>query len=323
MVKVKQDTKALIRALQSLPLLGDDLYLRMQAMNLGVVDRFLVDVELQLLQEYEQLERTPMASATFVSALSQLWIFGVYELLRTWRQRVGDVLDFVKNLPAIKKSALRLEHIKAQEAKLAASSRHGGEITDTRWPAYRKAAEDETFAANLQNAKDNSERIFRKLEILRVHLAKHELHQSEGSIAIAPGYSRINMETGTMYYQVALPGKSLPGEVDVISRRDIADGCRDLLRDKSRSIIPIALRGELNDSKKFPEFGYGVKLIKVFMRDGSSFGGVFVYWNVEIIGMRRLSKQPFDARDIIRIEADLTNIPTAVARAGRVWPARG
>jgi hypothetical protein len=310
MAKIKQDPKALIRALQSLPLLGDDLYLRMQAMNLGVVDRFLVGIELELLQEYEQLERTPMASATFVSALTQLWIFGVYELLRTWRQRVGDVLDFVQNLPAKKKPALRLEHMKAQEAKLAAGSPGVGEIKDTRWPAYKKAADDANFASKLQNAKDYSERIFRKLEILRVHLAKHELHQSEGSVAVAPGYGRINMETGTMYYQVVLPGNALPGEVDVISRRDIADGCRDLLRDKSRFIIPIALRKELKDSKIFPEFGYGVKQIKVFLRDGSNYTGVFVYWNVEIIGMRRQSKQPFDARNIIRIEPDVTDKPT-------------
>jgi hypothetical protein len=311
MAKIKHDPKALIRALQTLPLLGDDLYLRMQAMNLGVVDRFLAGIELELLQEYEQLERTPMASATFVSALTQLWIFGVYELLRTWRQRVGDLLDFVQNLPAKKKSALRLEHMKAQEAKLAAYSPRVGEIKDARWPAYKKAATDANYAAKLQNAKDSSERIFRKLEILRVHLAKHELHQSEGSVAVAPGYSRINMETGTMYYQVVLPGKSLPGEVDVISRRDIADGCRDLIRDKSKFIIPIALRKELKDSKKFPEFGYGVKQVKVFLRDGSSFDGVFVYWNVEIIGMRRLSKPPFDARDIISIEPDVTDKATS------------
>jgi hypothetical protein len=306
MAKIKQNPKALIRALQSLPLLGDDLYLRMQAMNLGVVDRFLVHVELQLLQEYEQLERTPMASATFVSALSQLWIFGVYELLRTWRQRLGDVLKFVENLPEKKNPARRLEHMKAKESKLAASSR-GGEIKDTRWPAFKKAAADANYAARLQNAKDNSERIFRKIEILRVHLAKHELHQSEGSAAVAPGYGRINMDTGTMYYQVVLPGKSLPGEVDVISRRDIADGCRDLLRDKSKFIIPIAVRKKL---KKFPEWSYGVKQIKVFLRNGSSFAGVFVYWNVEIIGMRRQSKQPFDARDIIQIEADEADKPT-------------
>ena len=288
MAKIKQDPKALIRALQSLPLLGDDLYLRMQAMNLGVVDRFLVGIELELLQEYEQLERTPMASATFVSAMSQLWIFGVYELLRTWRQRVGDVLEFVENLPVKKKATVRLEHMKTQEAKLAAGSHGGGQIKDTRWPGFKRAADDANFATELQNAKDNSERIFRKLEILRVHLAKHELHQSEGSPAVAPGYGRINMETGTMYYQVVLPGNSLPGEVDVISRRDIADGCRDLLRDKSKSIVPIALRKEL---KKFPEWSYGVKQIKVFLRNGSSFAGVFVYWNVEIIGMRRQTNQ--------------------------------
>jgi hypothetical protein len=310
MAKAKQDPKTLIRVLQSLPLLGDDLYLRMQAMNLGVVDHFLVDIELQLLQEYEQLERTPMASATFVSALTQLWIFGVYELLRTWRQRVGDVLEFVQNLPSEKKPALRLERMKAQEAKLAANSRGEGKIKDTRWPAYKKVADDANFAAKLQSAKDNSERIFRKLEILRVHLAKHELHQSERSAAVAPGYSRISMDTGTMYYQVTLPGKSLPGEVDVISRRDIADGCRDLLRDKSKFIIPIVLRKELKDSKNFPEFGYGVKQIKIFFRNGSSCDGVFVYWNVEIIGMRRRSKELFDARDIIRIEPDVTDKPT-------------
>jgi hypothetical protein len=289
--------KELIRALQSLPVLSDDHYLRMQAMNLGVIDNFLVEAERQLLWEYEQIERTPMASATFVSALTQLWIFGVYELLRTWRERVGEVLKFVENL----KPATRSEQMKAKEEKLNTTSHKIAGIKDTRWRSFKKATNDANFAKSLQSALDNSERIFRKIEILRVHLAKHEQHKSPGSAAFAPGYARINMETGTMYYQIALPGKSLPGEVDQISRRDIADGCRDFSRDKSRYIIPFALRKQLS---KFPEWSYGVKQVKVFLRNGSSFGGVFVYWNVEIVGMRGRSKQPFDARTIIRVEND-------------------
>src|SRR5574337_1181491 len=85
---------ALAEVLQSLPLF-DDLYLRMQATNLQIVDGFLEEQELALLKEYLQLERTPIPFLMFVSALSQLWVFGVYELLRTWRHRVQSVLDFV------------------------------------------------------------------------------------------------------------------------------------------------------------------------------------------------------------------------------------
>jgi hypothetical protein len=72
------------------------------------------------------------------------------------------------------------------------------------------------------------------------------------------------------------------------------------------------LRKEL---KKIPEWSYGVKQMKVFLQNGSSFSGVFVYWNVEIIGMRRQSKQPFHARAIVRIENDDTGkIPASSAR---------
>ncbi len=71
-------------ALRTLPLF-DEPYLHMQAMNLDIIDRFLLDQERHLLHEYMELERTPFPSTVFVSALSQLWLFGLYELLRTWR----------------------------------------------------------------------------------------------------------------------------------------------------------------------------------------------------------------------------------------------
>src|SRR6476646_10716229 len=80
---------------RALPLF-EDLYLGMQAINLDIVDVMLEGEELALLRRYIEIERTPLPEALYVSALSQLWIFGLYELLRTWRQRIDDVLRFVK-----------------------------------------------------------------------------------------------------------------------------------------------------------------------------------------------------------------------------------
>src|SRR5258706_2878011 len=78
-------------ALSSLPLF-DDIYLKMQATNLDVVDDFLEQQEHQLLEELFEQERTPIPITVFVTALSQMWGFAVYELMRTWRQRVRDSL---------------------------------------------------------------------------------------------------------------------------------------------------------------------------------------------------------------------------------------
>jgi hypothetical protein len=84
-------------ALCSLSLLGDDLYLRMQAFNLSIVDQFLMGLEYDTLQKLNEQESTPMPEATFLSAISQMWIFAAYELLRTWRQRAREVLKLFQN----------------------------------------------------------------------------------------------------------------------------------------------------------------------------------------------------------------------------------
>ena len=46
--------------------------------------------EHDLAAEYHEQETTPVPTAAMVSAVAQLWIFGLYELLRTWRQRGRD-----------------------------------------------------------------------------------------------------------------------------------------------------------------------------------------------------------------------------------------
>lgn len=71
-----------------------NIYLSMQVQNLSLVDQYLEDLEINLLNEYIELERTPVNSAMFVSAISQLWIFALYELLRTWRQQVKELIKY-------------------------------------------------------------------------------------------------------------------------------------------------------------------------------------------------------------------------------------
>jgi hypothetical protein len=87
--------------LRKLPLFEDDLYLGMQVTNLEVVDHILRDMESQLLALYIEKERTPGPEAMVVSAFSQLWVFGLYELLRTWRTRAQRILDFAQSLAGV------------------------------------------------------------------------------------------------------------------------------------------------------------------------------------------------------------------------------
>src|SRR4051812_45373896 len=77
-------------ALCGLRLLGDDLYLRMQAVNLSLVDQFVMRLEYDTLRKLNDEESTPVPEAAFLSAISQMWIFAAYELLRTWRQRTKE-----------------------------------------------------------------------------------------------------------------------------------------------------------------------------------------------------------------------------------------
>jgi hypothetical protein len=76
--------------LWKLPLF-DDIYYSMQGQNVMLVDVYLRGVETDVRNEYYKLERTPVQSMIFLSAISQMRIFSVYELLRTWRQAVRDI----------------------------------------------------------------------------------------------------------------------------------------------------------------------------------------------------------------------------------------
>ncbi len=207
-------------ALCGLHLLGDDPYLRMQSLNLSVVDQFVMRLEYDTLQKLNEQEFTPMAEATFLSAMSQMWIFATYELLRTWRQRAKEVLRLAENgglaqkVEALERSAGKFhvgQQIRALQFRRALSD-----------PAIGNKIKDDLRAIHIPMA---------RLEYLRITLAKHEVRGQKNSIAFAPGYGRINMWNGSLDYEIGSNNVIL----DVVSRRNIADGLRGIA---DRSSLP-------------------------------------------------------------------------------------
>jgi hypothetical protein len=198
-------------AVYGLNLLGDDPYLRMQALNLSIVDQFVMGLEYDTLQKLNDQESTPIPQATFLSAMSQMWIFAAYELLRTWRQRARKVLKLVQNGGL----AQKVEGLERSAGKF-----HVGE--QIRALQFQRALNDPNISGKISDDLRAIHIPMSRLEHLRISLAKHEVHGQKNSIAFAPGYGRINMWCGSLDYEIGSGNVVL----DVVSRRDIADALR-------------------------------------------------------------------------------------------------
>lgn len=204
-------TYELTEALQSLYLLGDDLYSRLQVANVGIVDQFIMGLEYHVLRRLIDEERTPIDDATFLNAQSQMWIFATYELLRTWKQRAEAVLKLAKS----NQLAPRIAELEKDLGYI-----HLGR--QMRAQQLRAVLDGPEALTRIDNDLRRIHIPFRRLEFIRVALAKHEVAKQKRSIAMAPGYGRINMWCGSLDYQME-KGQVILGN---ISRRDIADELR-------------------------------------------------------------------------------------------------
>src|SRR5437016_3024856 len=59
-------------------------------------------MEQQALDAYMERERTPTDILLPLSALSQMWIYSLYEFLRTWRQRAKYLMRLSDDYNAVK-----------------------------------------------------------------------------------------------------------------------------------------------------------------------------------------------------------------------------
>ena len=86
------DQMAIYWALNSLVFFANNLDFSNQAMNLTIVDEYIMDLEYGYLGSKIDETNTPY-QPMFLSAQSQMWIFSAYELMRTWREKISKYLN--------------------------------------------------------------------------------------------------------------------------------------------------------------------------------------------------------------------------------------
>lgn len=213
----KIDWAALRRGLSSLELF-DDPYLSLQITNLEIVDRFITDIEQDVLKRVG--DKMDIGHLAFLNAQSQMWIFSTYELLRTWRQRAKDVVKLSKTGGLF----LKIEALKKDQGYLHPTRQ-------LRAMQLERIAADVKIIETIEEDLRRTHIQFALLEHLRVSLAKHEVSGKPKQIAYAPGYGRVNSWCGSLDYQLE-SGRVILG---TLSHRDVADAIRGL---NDRSDIP-------------------------------------------------------------------------------------
>lgn len=198
------------RALADLTLM-DDLFLRMQITNLTVTDQVLMGLEQQVLHRLVDEERTPVDDTIILLAFSQMWLFGAYELLRTWRQRAKDFEKLHTN-----------GGIDLKITALAARGPKVHPVRDVRIEQLKRLRDDPGVIKAIRDDLRRTHIPFRLLETLRVSLAKHEVSGKKNALPHAAGYGRINRYTGSLDFEISMDHIIL----DVVSRRGIADAIR-------------------------------------------------------------------------------------------------
>lgn len=188
----------------------DDVFLNMQGMNIGLADSVVTQYEYQLLEEYFEREKTPIETVLTVGALSQMWVFALYELLRQWRDRKyqfkkwfdnGGIDDKVQQFS--KGDDLNLaQNIRSHQLKQYRNSHKIRQELDKQWEVFKP--------------------IYSTIELYRMNLAKHCAPGKDNLLPSTPGYGRINMLCGAMDYELI----NKDGSYYVLNRRDIADGLR-------------------------------------------------------------------------------------------------
>lgn len=206
----KLDFSLITSGMKWLPFFEDDLYLGMQAMNVGIVDSIITQQEYALLREWIEIERTPGGTAMAVSAMSQMWIYGLYEVLRLWRDRRyqfsklfdnGGVDLKISSMPDDEPVNLTIE---------------------TRKKQLLRFKQDSSYRDQIENTWAHIEPVYRMTELYRINLAKHAAPGKDSVIPRSPGYGRINRWCGSLDNELI----DKDGYYITMNRRDIAEALR-------------------------------------------------------------------------------------------------
>ncbi len=213
----------LFDALGQLPLMP--FYLQMQARNIAITDRYLEQMEHDLLQLEIEGDVTPVGEAIVLNAWSQMWVFAFFELMRTWKVLAKDFQNFSRKLTRgnARAEAQLIENKTAQIKKLARLTLDRGafHLMALRWVAENPAGAETALNTAIQR----TSLLSRMLADVRTGLAKHQI-QGSGTFVPHPSYGRISPLNGSISWRVMYEKENAEA---LISRRDLADECRAML----------------------------------------------------------------------------------------------
>ena len=209
------DFSVITMGMKNLPFFEDDTFLGMQAINVGIVDAVLTSQEYALLRRQFDEERTPADLAHTTSALSQMWILGIYEVVRMWRDRR---YEFKKLCDAGGIDA-KITHLQSNEEANA--------TVLIRRDQLKKYRDETSYRDRIEKAWERLEPVYRMIELFRMNLAKHASPGKDAVIPRAPGYGRINRWCGSIDFELV----DKEGHYHTINRRDIANALRAMLKE--------------------------------------------------------------------------------------------
>jgi hypothetical protein len=189
----------------------------MQATNIALVDEWLMSSGTEARGWRQRDEGIGIEGAMFLNAQSQMWLFAVYEFLRTWCERARDIQKWASNggLP------LKIAALEKNQSFLHVNRAAFADL-------LKRVVAEPAILSSISDDLARTHVLFGQLEFLRIALAKHQVPGKAKQMAYAPGYARIDMWTGSMSYELS-NGAVILGEV---TRRSIADGLRSIAVDR-------------------------------------------------------------------------------------------
>jgi hypothetical protein len=199
----------------------DDVYLGMQAQNIARVEMAVLRLWESYVLDEQRADPGDVQGPKYreLMALSQMWVFGLYEILRTWRERAKKLMDFEDELKKFPTQAERDAYLAMIIVEAKESAKHVDQLP-VYYPDHVAKIVDSDFMRSVRDYYANMRDLWQELGAVRIAAAKHQLPGKRGVLAPAPGISLPSQYTGSMCWQVLVGNKQ---EKRTIERRDLAD----------------------------------------------------------------------------------------------------
>jgi hypothetical protein len=199
----------------------DDVYLGMQAQNIARVEMAVLRLWESKGLDEQRADPGNVQGPKYreLMALSQMWVFGLYEFLRTWRERARKLMDFEDELNKLTTQAERDAYLQTVIAEAKERAKHVDQLP-VYYPDHVAKIVDAEFMRSVREYHAKIRDLWQDLSAVRIAAAKHELPGMKGLLAAAPGISLPSPYTGSMCWQVLVGNKK---EKRTIERRDLAD----------------------------------------------------------------------------------------------------